>query len=170
LPQRSVIVPLDPSAGAVHAQTRPWYGLKPVVGNRLFTCDADSVFLFGDPLQGLLDFGYVSDLALHCGHHKLAIVASEGLRGLIVYFIFDNHFPSQLIYVTSQFFQSGSQQVLEVLKPFGLTLSLLGLHRFLSLASGASFARLPITIYKHGEFIVSEVLLFDCSRAIREFT
>jgi hypothetical protein len=48
--------------------------------------------------------------------------------------------------VISQFFQSGSQQILKVPKPFGLTLFFLGLHRFLSLASDASFTRLPITI------------------------
>jgi hypothetical protein len=103
------MVPFDASTSAVHAKTRPGYGVKPVVGNRLLTCNADSVFLFGDPLQGLFDFGYVSNLALHCGHYKLAIVAPKGLRGLIVYFIFDKHFTSQLIYVISQFFQSGLQ-------------------------------------------------------------
>jgi hypothetical protein len=103
------MIPFDPSASAVNAQPCPRYGLKPVVGNRLFARDADPVFFFSDPAQGLLDFGYVSDLTLHCGHYKLAIVASKGLCGLIVYFIFDNHFPSQLVYVISQFFQSGPQ-------------------------------------------------------------
>jgi hypothetical protein len=103
------MIPFDPSASAVNAQPCPRYGLKPVVGNRLFARDADPVFFFSDPAQGLLDFGYVSDLTLHCGHYKLAIVASKGLCGLIVYFIFDNHFLSQLVYVISQFFQSGPQ-------------------------------------------------------------
>jgi hypothetical protein len=69
--------------------------LEAIVGNRPFTGDADAVFVVGDALQCSLDFGNIANLAIHRDDRKLAIAVPGRLHGLIIDFVFYDHFLAQ---------------------------------------------------------------------------
>jgi len=92
LAQEALLRSIDSSAGAFNALPCPRDCLETVVGNRHFTGDADSIFVLSDTFQCLLDFGNVTDFAVHRDDCKLAIAVTGRLHGFVIDIIFNDHF------------------------------------------------------------------------------